>query len=237
MDMQDALPQLSKRYEKRLKKNLPSLSMVETNLAGALWDRKRPGAGTGGERRGAAVYVTSCFNGEGKTSAAVSMAYALTINRSKKVLLVDGNPRSPRLHELFASEPQPGLSEVFHAGFSAETAIRKTAHDDLSIMTFGNPQPERTTLFSRRGDLEIFDRLRCQFDFIIFDGQSLIGSSDSSLIARNFDGIVMVVECEKTKLVLVKEVMEKERKHGSEILGVVLNKRRYYLPRLLHERI
>ena len=100
---------LSRKNEKLITDNVKELSMVEGNLMSAIEAQKakraqRKDSDTQegpSEPQSLSIYITSCFNLEGKTTSALSMAYALTINKMKRVLLVDGNPRSPRLHEHF----------------------------------------------------------------------------------------------------------------------------------------
>jgi protein-tyrosine kinase len=49
--------------------------------------------------------------------------------------------------------------------------------------------------------------------------------------------VVLVVEAEKTKWPVIQDVKEKLISHGGNILGIVFNKRRYYIPRWLYNRI
>ena len=54
---------------------------------------------------------------------------------------------------------------------------------------------------------------------------------------RKVDGVVIVVEADKTRWPVVQSVREKIVQHGGRLLGMVLNKRRYYIPEFIYKRL
>ena len=55
--------------------------------------------------------MTSTGPGEGKTVVAANLAIGLALT-GQRVLLVDGDMRRPRIHDLFNLPLQPGLSDL-----------------------------------------------------------------------------------------------------------------------------
>jgi protein-tyrosine kinase len=231
---------LSKKYEKRITDNLKELSMVEGNLLGAIESQKENEADTKeslSEPQCVAAYVTSCFNLEGKTTAALSMAYALAVNNIKRVLLVDGNSRAPKLHEYFETDIAPGLTDLFESQeTNISSVVRTTEYPNLFLMTFGNASDQRSSLFTPENK-EKFESLKQSFDYIIFDGNSMFGSAESALVAKNFDGVVITVNAENTKWEVVQQTIEKVQNLNGTVFGVILNNRKYYLPKELYGKI
>lgn len=236
---------LSKKHEKKITDNLKELSMVEGNLLGALESRRAKKAQQGevdgkedpSDSQCLSIYVTSCFNLEGKTTSALSMAYALTVNSMKRVLLIDGNPRAPKLHEYFETDSTPGLTDLFESDeTNISTVVRATEYSNLFLMTFGDVSSLRTNQFTPIHK-EKFESLKQSFDYIIFDGNSIFGSSESAQVAKNFDGIVITVSAENTKGEVVQQVIEKLKNLDGTVLGVILNNRKYYLPKALYGKI
>ena len=223
----EGLPGLSKEFEDRLFSNFQELSMVESNL----FCNKPEGIDV------KTIYISSCFNGEGKTLAAINMAFALTINANSRVLLVDGNPRAPVLHRFFNVEETPGLINLFQDPEQPGGVVRETRYKNLYLAPFGSPDAGRPNLVRGNRLKKINTRLLEGFDYLIFDGNSLIGSSDSVMIASKFDGIVIVVEAERTKWGVVQSVVEKMAAANVQVVGTVLNKRKYYIPRFLYGKI
>jgi Mrp family chromosome partitioning ATPase len=86
-------------------------------------------------------------------------------------------------------------------------------------------------------DLEIVDslltRLRPQFDFIVIDGPPVNRYADASVLATKVDGVILVVEADRTPVVEAEAAKRQLDKVGARILGVVLNRRRSYIPAFL----
>lgn len=244
---------LQKSLQTLLKKNSRELSTVEGNILSAARDREIK-----------TILVTSSTNFEGKTISAISMAYGLATETNAKVLLVDGNLHSPKLYELFEVNSAPGLSDLFISkkekysdamrksdvdsvpGLSDDLyvskaeysdVIRKTEDENLMIMTHGSETTSTLDVFKSKLFKEKLDFLRQKFDYVIFDGRSILGSSDSSVVAKYFDGVILVVECEKTRREVFLQAKEKINNVGGFVLGAVLSKRKYHIPKMLYGKI
>lgn len=103
-------------------------------------------------------------------------------------------------------------------------------------MPFGDPNGGRPNILEG-GRLEKFLlEYGEQFDHIIMDGHSLTGA-DTSMVASKFDGIALVVECEKTKWEIVKEASQKMTLTGGNVLGVILNRRKFYIPKFVYKKV
>ncbi len=182
------------------------------------------------------LLVTSCNRQEGKTLTSIGMAFALSDQASADVLLIDGNFSAPKIHELFSIGTSPGLSELLTSRAPLEEAVRRTAYDRLSLLPLGGAMSNLVDVYRSESFPERITSLNKNFDYVIFDGSSIFGASDASIIARHFDGIVLVVECERTRWEVVQDAEERISKAGGTILGVVLNKRKFYIPKAFYGR-
>jgi protein-tyrosine kinase len=97
-------------------------------------------------------------------------------------------------------------------------------------MTGGSIPSDKPMPFNEDALKARLGEVREQFDYVIFDGNSVFGSSEVVSFAKHFDAVVLVVECEKTKWEVLQMASEKIQKAGGDVLGVVLNKRKYYIP-------
>ncbi|MFH1134703.1 MAG: CpsD/CapB family tyrosine-protein kinase [Pseudomonadota bacterium] len=217
-------PALSEEEETTVRKNIGELAAVQSNLLSQGKDIRT-------------IYVSSCYNGEGKTRAAVQLAHALSINRSKVVLL-DANPRAPRLHAIYHVAPTPGLCDhLAGKNFQTNRLIRKTKYNNLYLITFGERPEGRPDFFTSGLFTQLLEQLKQHFDYVIVDGHSFIGASDTPMIASKLDGMVLVVECEKTKWEVVQMASEKTAMLGGRLVGLILNKRKYYVPRFIYNKL
>ena len=76
-------------------------------------------------------------------------------------------------------------------------------------------------------------RLRPQFDFIVIDGPPINSYADASILATKVDGVILVVEADRTPVSDAEMAKRQLDKVGARILGVVLNRRRSYIPAFL----
>ena len=82
-----------------------------------------------------------------------------------------------------------------------------------------------------------WENLRTRFDLVLIDSPSFETSPDGIAIARRVDGVVIVLEAEKTRWPVVERLKEQILSNGGNILGIVFNKRRLYIPEFLYKRI
>jgi capsular exopolysaccharide synthesis family protein len=217
-----SLPHLSNEVEGQIEANYEELIKVEGNILSVKRDAKT-------------IYVTSCFTSEGKTISSLSIAYALSVYAGKKVLLIDGNSYAPQIHKLFNIQEFPGFRDFLDSNMGFTEVIQDTQYENLTIMTIGKPAVQKNVsggIIKRK-----LDEIRNQFDYIVFDGSSVLESSESIASAVNFDAVILVIACEKTKWETLQIAGEKIRSGGGTVLGVVLNRRRYYVPESIYRKV
>jgi Mrp family chromosome partitioning ATPase len=181
--------------------------------------------------------LVSALSGEGVTTVALGLAATMAEVARQGVLLVDLNPARPALDERLSVRPGQGLGEVLVKEVAARDAIVATAVPRLSVLAAGRLPMD----FSQSDTLAQLDDmvkgLRTDFDFVIVDAGSLETAPDSLLVASRMDGVVLVVQAERTGADAVREASADLRAAGARLLGAVLNRRRNYLPGFLSRRI
>ncbi len=212
----------------------PELKKILADNLGALAGVQGSVLSAAEKREVHTILVTSCNRGEGKTVTALGMAYGLANQANAQVLLVDGNFAFPVLHDHFRIPRQPGFSDFLTSDIGLEDVVCRTEDPRLMLLPNGGAKTTlfditRTQVFAQR-----LASLKSKFDYVICDCSSIFGSSDSSIVASHFDGVVLVVECERTRWEVVQDAKERLAKAGGKILGVALNKRRYYIPKAIY---
>lgn len=210
---------LQEELKKILSKTAGEYSAIKGNLLSAAKGREIK-----------TILVTSSKPSEGKTVSAITLALGLSRTKSKVVLL-DGNLHNPCLHKIFNVSNSPGLSDFFKSnnGFS-EKFLRETEYEQLSVMPCGTNAENPEDVFKSETFKGKLDTIKQNFDYVILDGPSILPSSDVQLIASHLDGIIIVVECEKTKWEVVQQAKANLDNVNGNILGAVMNKRHYYIP-------
>lgn len=209
---------INSKTERQLTANARELSMIEGNLGQAQ-----------------TLFFTSCFDGEGKSTAALNAAFGLAVGGAERVLLVDGHLAKPRLHEMFSSHSGPGLSDVLAGKIAIEDTLHPSNCKGLDFMSAGTAQNELGNNIPPSRMSAFLDIVKNAYDYIVIDGTSIFNSSGPTRMAPLFDGLILVAACEQTKWEVVQSAEDKIRNSGGNILGVVLNKRKFYIPKKIYQ--
>ncbi len=183
------------------------------------------------------VLISSCSKGEGKSTTAFNIACGLTGEAGLRVVLLDANPDGFLLHTTLGVPEKPGLTDFLAERVSYQETIRLSAQYGFYFMTYGSAGPGRLEPFvgfKGRNFKDLLDSLQKQFDYVLVDSSSLFGPSDPMLIAGEMDGVLLVVECEKTRWEVLEAAEEKLRAGGAKPIGIILNKRNYYIPKVFY---
>lgn len=180
------------------------------------------------------LMVTSSKPGEGKTLASICMAKTLAEEGSVKVLLLDVNIKEPILHKVFNTPREPGLSEMVLDNATIEQTCRPTAIPNVDVLSTGSLQANTSWMFDSNQFAGSLQALSQHYDYIIADTHSFLSTSEVSLVCPLFDAILLVVECENTKWQVAKITAEKISKAGGKLLGTVMNRRKFYIPRFFY---
>ena len=182
-----------------------------------------------GNRKIKTLLFASATEAEGTTTVAINFARTLA-TAGESVLLVDANLRSPSLHQAFNLEQRNGLSELFQVKKSLSDVIKKTIVANLSVITSGAPHPNPFSLFGADSIEPIVDMMKEQADWVLFDAPPVNAYNDSTSLAEKTDGVVLVVEAEKTRWEVAQKARRQLEQCGVRILGAVLNRRQMRIP-------
>lgn len=82
-----------------------------------------------------------------------------------------------------------------------------------------------------------WERLAEQAELIILDAPPVLSSPLAQALAPTVDGVILVVEADRTRTADALEAKRALETGGATILGVVLNKQRRYVPKALYQRL
>lgn len=181
--------------------------------------------------------VTSWRAGEGVTTVAVQLALALVRRGEGRVLLVDANVADPHLHDLLDCRESPGLADMLAAGPGRAGLIQATAIPNLDLLAGGSPEA-RSALLAKTIDTDLMqpllDTWGNEYRLILFDGPPLGHNGHSTHWLKVADAIVWVIEAEGVRREVLEAGKDRLRLGPNNRLGVVLNKRRFYVPDWLY---
>jgi len=220
------------------KLSLPLLGVVPKSLDGepeaAMADPKSPISEAYNSLRGSLLYstpeglpqvllITSAQPGEGKTTTSFAIASSFA-RMGKTVLLIDADMRRPSLHRRVNSSNERGLSSLLTSRDPLDSAIVPSALANLSLMTSGAIPPSPTELLSSARLEQIVQEAAQRFELVVIDSPPIIGLADAPTIAALADGVVFVVEADRSRRGSLKTSLRRLRAMRPVLVGAVLTK-------------
>jgi capsular exopolysaccharide synthesis family protein len=152
--------------------------------------------------RGCRVLLfTSPNPGDGKTTITANLAISLALCR-RKVLLIDGDLRRPRLNQIFNVPLEPGLADALRDADPKENPQPEQIHTlpvpSLSLMTAGKLSTSYAPLFGGNRLGHLLGRMRNQFEVILIDAPPVLHGPDARLLGRLCDAAVLITRARKT---------------------------------------
>ena len=174
------------------------------------------------EQQPRSLVITSAVPGEGKTVTSANLAVALA-QAGRKVLLVDGDLRRPRVAGLLDLDGAIGLTSVLVGTTPLEDAIQVHEASGLNFLASGPKPPNPTEILQSRVTHDLLKRLRDDFDMVIVDAPPLLPVADAAVIATATDGAIVVARHGKTTRDQLREAVSRLDNVGARVFGVVIN--------------
>jgi capsular exopolysaccharide synthesis family protein len=166
--------------------------------------------------------VTSTRPGEGKTTTAFALARQLARSTSR-VILVDGDMRSPSLHHYLEIANDRGLSNYL----SGEGDVASLVHagpNGLFLLPAGPVPPNAAELLTGTRFATLMRELADQFDHVVVDAPPVMGLADTPLIGSVVEGAIFVIESHATSATMAAVAVDRMRESKARMLGALLTK-------------
>jgi succinoglycan biosynthesis transport protein ExoP len=189
-----------------------AMRSVRTSL---LFSTAQPGAKS--------LVVTSTGPGEGKTLMSSNIAIALA-QAGQRVILIDGDMRRPRVHELFGTDQEPGLSNLIVGNMDPASVIQESSVKGLSTISAGHIPPNPSELLGSRRFKDIVKSFEDRYDWIVIDSPPVMAVTDACLIAHDATGVLFVVGAEMTNRHVAGIALDQLEAAQAKFVGAVLNR-------------
>jgi capsular exopolysaccharide synthesis family protein len=169
------------------------------------------------------LLVTSTIPGEGKTTVATNLANSFA-DPQRRLLLIDGDLRRPRVAEYLGVEGGVGLTTVLVGDVGFETARITWGSPEFDVLTSGAipPNPaEVLTSVAMRHLLE--GEVGTGYDLIILDSPPVLSVADATLLGPIVDGVVVVVDARRTRRHHAVQAVRELEAGGARVIGMILN--------------
>jgi len=217
-------------------------------LAGSLQNRER----------GTVIQFIAARRGEGASTIARDFARVAAQNSERPVLLLDLDWSAPSQYEHFqraatsvgglGSEPGPavdlGIEPAVLLRFTDKSLPQPLARTTVTVHRIGatalhvsrltEAGPGAPPAAARLSYPAFWDQVRAAVGVTVIDSPPVFSSFDGLAVSPTADKVVVVIEAESTRIPVAQELIGRLTSQGADIAGIVLNKRRVYIPKFIY---
>lgn len=157
------------------------------------------------------ISLHSLMPGEGKTFNSVNLASILAMNE-RRTVLIGADMRKPRLHQVFNLSNKTGLSTYLAGHAKADDIIQHTTIENLSVIVSGPVPPNPAELLERSSFIELLNKLKEEFDYIVIDNAPVSIVTDGLITGKQSDLNLFVLRygvSKKDQIKFINEVTAK----------------------------
>jgi protein-tyrosine kinase len=176
------------------------------------------------------VLFSASRGGEGTTTIVREFATALSLVLKAAVLIVDANPNHGAALACDNVDVSP-LSDVLR---ELSASHHGRGEPGVTVAVF-EPEVANGSAGQAHAGAGLGDALREHFDYVLFDAPALGSSATALSLARHADGVVIVIDSERTRWPVVENTKKAYESTGAKVLGVILNKRAFHVPNWVYK--
>ena len=213
------------------------------------------------EKKLRVIGITSAIPKEGTTTLAAYMSYMLAGKQTgvpkkppntksiaknsngkdngyaNKVLLIDTQWQHTFLHRIFKITNSPGLREYTSHKASLRAIVKNVANTNLKVITPGEIKEKGCDQLKDQDVSACIAKLKNQFKFILVDIPSLLHNADGIPLCKLCDGVILIIRADYTRWEIVKEAERLLKESDIQIIGSILNRRKFFIPQWLYKKL
>ena len=143
----------------------------------------------------------------------------------KKVLIIDADIRKSNYVKRFQVEQKvDGLSQYLSGQVNKEKILYSTNYSNVDFIFAGPYAPNPSELLEQELFSKLIEETRKGYDYVLIDTPPMLSMSDASIVAKQCDGAILVIESEAVSRRDAMKAKDQLMKSGCKLLGAVLNK-------------
>jgi chain length determinant protein tyrosine kinase EpsG len=169
-----------------------------------------------------ALAVVSPNSGDGKTFFAANLAVTLA-QLGGRTLLVDGDLRGPRQHEVFNLSNNSGLSGILSGRVESQVVQQVPGVSSLFLLPVGITPPNPLELVERPAFGLLMRELISKFDHVVVDTPAAEYGADATVIAARCGASLVMARKNASRIGALEEMTAVLSQSSSKLAGVIVN--------------
>jgi Mrp family chromosome partitioning ATPase len=184
-------------------------------------------------KSGVVLQIVASTAGEGASTIAREFALLAATSGHRRTLLLDADRRDPQTARAFGCETNQGLVDFLWSGANDFDALHQVPGTLLTVAPLvGSRGPDAVDAETLRA---AYRRACEQYELVVIDCPPVGDDAYARLLPEATDGVVLVVQAEKTRPAVIARAKDLVEQAGGQVLGAVLNRRTNYIPDFLYK--
>ncbi len=179
-------------------------------------------AGMAGAAPAKVLLITSSVSGEGKSSAASSLARMLALS-GRRTILIDADLRAPTMHRVFGLRRERGLGEFIQKGLALEDIVQHDEASGCDVITAGHCRGASADVLQSFRMQELIGHLAIAYDTVVIDSPPVLAVCDAHILARMADRTLMMVRWKSTQVSTLVSALQRLSDDNVPVDGIVLS--------------
>ena len=168
------------------------------------------------------ILVTSALTGEGKTTFCTNLAAAHA--QTRRTLLIDCDLRNPQIGiRLGLAADAKGIADLVGGSADVKDCLHSIPGSSLLVMPAGELPVHPEELLLSPQFREALNALAQRVDMVLIDAPPVGAGSDALIIAQQANDTIFVVKACDTSQLLAQRGLERLRRAGASVMGLVLS--------------
>lgn len=180
------------------------------------------------------VEMLSANRGEGVSSVVRGLAQAAAAVASARVLICDATPERANFGYFRVQPAAANLDDFAAKRADLRDTIVEVPRSGVDLCALSDPEAGHRVAINIGAVDAVFETLRERYDLILVDAPPTNRNVLGPALAKKVDGVVLVVEAERTRSPIAAAALHAIEVNSGRILGVVLNKRRLHIPGFIY---
>ena len=187
----------------------------------------------GNQYRGKTIGILGVEEGGGASTVAVGLALASSEDAGLRTTLIDFDLTKRTVSSAFDLNGSPGFAELVSGEADQEDCVQHFKKRPLSLIAGSSTRSNRRFEAEPLEVMRVLNELRDVNALVIVDLPPASRPDQTLSIAQHIDHVIVVIESEKTGLVEAKRLIRQLEASNADVVGIILNKSRTYLPNWL----
>ena len=186
-----------------------------------------------------AIQITAARFSEGVSTVTLALAGCMSrLFGADSTIVLEANLRKPFFSQTLGASSSHSIQDALENDdltLKAVTRVERLGFSVISAGTVGSLGSAQGEEFYLEGIGKLIDMLRGKFKYVLIDSPPVLPYVDSDIISGFVDGVAIVVEANSTRSEVLNVAINRLKSVDAKIVGLILNKRVFYIPKWLYK--